>query len=215
MTADERRNKIVEETVRLVATHGVRGTTTVRIASAAGVTEPTLYRYFPSRRAMLLAALDRVFDAAFEVFSSSMNDDPVERLRGAYRVHSQKTLASSEEIGFQYPLFEFFIAAAHEDFRDEIRVKSLRLVSALSDAINEGKTRGLIHPYVDSTQIAWELVGVNWVEDVAHLAGLDTVITEGRTTTMLDRILSKISSEPGGRKPVAHDSRAARVVSTP
>jgi AcrR family transcriptional regulator len=200
MTADERRNEIVEETVRLVAKHGVRGATTMRIATAAGVTEPTLYRYFPSRRDMLLAALDRVFDAAFEVFSSSTDDDPLERLRGAYRVHSQTTLASSEAVGFQYPLFEFFIAAAHEDLRDEIRVKSLRLVNALSDIIDEGKMRGLIHHNVNSTQIAWELVGVNWVEDVAHLAGLDTVITEGRTTTMLDRILSKISSKPSGQR---------------
>ncbi|HEY5527833.1 MAG TPA: TetR/AcrR family transcriptional regulator, partial [Thermoleophilia bacterium] len=52
MTGAERKRQIVMVTLDLVATHGVPGTTTARIASAAGVSEKTLYKHFASRKEM-------------------------------------------------------------------------------------------------------------------------------------------------------------------
>ena len=84
--------------------HGVQGTTTARIAAAAGVTEPTLYKYFRNRREMLLAALDAVFERAEEVVRSSDEKDAVERLRKIGRYHTRET--NAKRLGFVNPLFE-------------------------------------------------------------------------------------------------------------
>jgi AcrR family transcriptional regulator len=56
MGAAERRDQIVGVTLRV-------------IARAAGVSEKMLYAAFGSRRGLLLAALDRAFDAAAEVLA--------------------------------------------------------------------------------------------------------------------------------------------------
>jgi AcrR family transcriptional regulator len=204
ISAEERRKQIIENTVHLVAKHGVEGTTTMRIAKATGVAEPTLYRYFPTRRDMLLAALDDVFDSALQVVSASTESDVLERLRGMFRFHSSIALSSSEEAGFQYPLFEFFIAPAQEGFTEDIKAKSLRIIEAMAAVIEEGKAQGRVRDDVDATQAAWELMGIIWMEDVAHLAGLDDIITDGRTTTILDRVLRSISNETGDHDAPRH-----------
>lgn len=50
MTAAERKAQIITVVLNLVDKRGVQGTTTARIAAAAGVTEPTLYKDGPADR---------------------------------------------------------------------------------------------------------------------------------------------------------------------
>ena len=51
------RESLLEVTARLYAEHGWRGTTTRRIAEAAGVNEVTLFRQFGSKESLLLEAI--------------------------------------------------------------------------------------------------------------------------------------------------------------
>lgn len=51
------RESLLDVTARLYAEHGWRGTTTRRIAEAAGVNEVTLFRQFGSKEALLLEAI--------------------------------------------------------------------------------------------------------------------------------------------------------------
>jgi AcrR family transcriptional regulator len=51
------RESLLDVTARLYAEHGWRGTTTRRIAEAAGVNEVTLFRQFGSKEALLLKAI--------------------------------------------------------------------------------------------------------------------------------------------------------------
>jgi AcrR family transcriptional regulator len=52
MTADERKQAIVEALVPLFAEHGFEGVTTREMAKVAGVSEALLYKHFPSKEAM-------------------------------------------------------------------------------------------------------------------------------------------------------------------
>jgi AcrR family transcriptional regulator len=56
LPADERRNQIVDVAVQVFARHGYAATGTADIAEAAGIGEPTIYRYFESKRDLYLAA---------------------------------------------------------------------------------------------------------------------------------------------------------------
>ncbi len=60
LPAAERRDEILKAAFPLFARRGYEGTTTRELALAAGVTEPILYRHFPSKEALFEA----VFDAA-------------------------------------------------------------------------------------------------------------------------------------------------------
>jgi len=56
---DQRRALIVESAGRLFGEHGYDGTRLDRVAAAAGVTKPVLYRHFADKTALYLALLER------------------------------------------------------------------------------------------------------------------------------------------------------------
>lgn len=65
MPGDQRRQQILETAVALFSKHGFRGTTTKRIAQAAGVSEAMVFRHFASK--------DELYGAILH--SKSCNDD--------------------------------------------------------------------------------------------------------------------------------------------
>lgn len=62
-TAADRRRQILSEAIRCFASNGFRGTTTREIASAVGITEAALYRYFPSKQSLYDAIIDEKISA--------------------------------------------------------------------------------------------------------------------------------------------------------
>lgn len=59
MVAADVRESLLKAALKLFAEHGSRGATTRRIAQEAGVNEVTLFRHFPTKQALLHAALDK------------------------------------------------------------------------------------------------------------------------------------------------------------
>jgi TetR/AcrR family transcriptional regulator len=192
MTAGERRAQIIEVVLGLVDTYGVQGTTTARIAAAAGVTEPTLYKYFDNRRDMLLAAVDVVFDRAEDVVRSSREVDAVERLRMIGQYHTRET--NAKRLGFVNPLFELMVAPFETGLRDRVRSRNLMVIDALAAIVEEGKAQGRIRRDVDAKRIAWRVMGFYWFEDVSSLMDLSEVVTEGVSEEMFEGILSDIQA---------------------
>lgn len=193
MTGAERKAQIVDVVLRLVNENGVEGTTTARIAREAGVTEPTLYQYFQSRRDMLLAALDVVFDRATEVVESSHEGDAVERLRKIGQYHTRETMA--KQLGFVNPLFEFVVAPPETGLRDRVRSRNLVIRDSLAAIVEEGKAQGRIRPDVDPKRVAWRVMGFYWFEDVSSLMDLEEVVSEGISRDMFDDIIADITDE--------------------
>lgn len=49
MTAGQRKDQIIEVAISLFGRHGFKGTTTKALATAAGVSEATIFKYFPTK----------------------------------------------------------------------------------------------------------------------------------------------------------------------
>lgn len=60
MTAEKRRDAILEAALPLFAQRGQDGVTTLELAAACGVSEALLFRHFPTKQAMFDAILQRV-----------------------------------------------------------------------------------------------------------------------------------------------------------
>ncbi|MBI3679708.1 MAG: TetR/AcrR family transcriptional regulator [Acidobacteria bacterium] len=60
LSGDQRRAAIVQAALRLFAQNGFRGTTTKQLALAVGVSEPVLYKHFPSKRDLYSAIIEQL-----------------------------------------------------------------------------------------------------------------------------------------------------------
>jgi len=76
LPAEERRASLLSAACGLFASRGYHGTTTADLARAAGVTEPVLYRHFPSKRALYLACMDWSWEEVKELWTERLAAEP-------------------------------------------------------------------------------------------------------------------------------------------
>lgn len=189
---EARIRQIVEVTLDLVVEYGVPGTTMARIANQAGLTKASLYEYFPSRRDILLAALESVFESIYEVHRSSSNSDALERLRDIGRRHTD--LISTEDRPYEYALMEFIAAPPEEGLRHAVGEKQMAAAADLAVIVDKGKRQGTIKDDVDSLQVGWMIAGWAWTESISHLIGAAEFWDADRSGKMLDSLLSAIAN---------------------
>src|SRR5438270_7791213 len=78
----ERKRQLLAHAKQLFVTLGYHATTTEKIAAAAGVTEPVLYRHFESKKALFLEVLREIRGATlarWEAETAGLTD-PLARL---------------------------------------------------------------------------------------------------------------------------------------
>jgi len=80
--AEDRRREIADAALRVIAARGLGHFTSLAIAAEVGLTDAALFRHFPSKDAIVDAAVDRVEELLFAEFPPQA-DDPLERL-GAF-----------------------------------------------------------------------------------------------------------------------------------
>jgi AcrR family transcriptional regulator len=93
LPAAKRREQLLDTAARLFALHGYAGATTSEIAKAAGVTEPIIYRHFPSKRDMFIALIERTGEQTIKLWEHELRaaPDPAERLKRLIRANPMVT----------------------------------------------------------------------------------------------------------------------------
>lgn len=81
------RDAVLHHLVEVIATEGTAGLTVRRVATLAGVAIGTVQHYFPTKNAMLLAAMDVIGDAAAQAYGGiATASDPEAELLGLVRL---------------------------------------------------------------------------------------------------------------------------------
>jgi AcrR family transcriptional regulator len=76
MTAEKRRECIVDSALKVFAAGSYRGVTTAEIARACGVSEPILYRHFDSKRELYLGCVDEAWTRLREMWQEAVANEP-------------------------------------------------------------------------------------------------------------------------------------------
>ena len=74
MPAVERRELVLDVAVAEFAVHGLAGTSTEDVARRAGISQPYLFRLFPTKKALFLALVDRCFRRVQDTFIAAVGD---------------------------------------------------------------------------------------------------------------------------------------------
>ncbi|HEX9515664.1 MAG TPA: TetR/AcrR family transcriptional regulator [Streptosporangiaceae bacterium] len=90
MTADERRELVLEAALGEFAASGLSGTSTENVARRAGISQPYLFRLFPTKKALFLALVERCFQRVEDAFKAAAGDltgeDALEGMGHAYEL---------------------------------------------------------------------------------------------------------------------------------
>src|SRR5215472_8206682 len=74
MSAEERREMVLEAAVAEFALHGLAGTSTEDVARTAGISQPYLFRLFPTKKGLFLALVERCYLRIEEAFIAAAGD---------------------------------------------------------------------------------------------------------------------------------------------
>lgn len=88
MTAEERRADVLRVAVAEFARTGFQGTSTEDVARAAGISQPYLFKMFPTKKALFLALVEhgftRVRQAFIDAVGDATGDDALDRMGERY-----------------------------------------------------------------------------------------------------------------------------------
>src|SRR2546421_5205548 len=88
MSADARREEILETAVSDFAIGGLHGTSTEAVAERAGISQPYLFRLFGTKKELFVACIGRCFDRTEGAFRAAAEADqpgaPLEAMGKAY-----------------------------------------------------------------------------------------------------------------------------------
>jgi AcrR family transcriptional regulator len=166
----ERRRELAPLLARAFADLGYRRATTAELAQRCAVQEKALFRLWPDKRAMFLAALDQVFSES-EALWARLATEPGRRQSTAERL-----LAHEAEHHGEHRLYRIVFAGLSEA-DDPVIAKALgtlyrrfqRLIQGEIEGHRRGKKRAR-DP--DPALAAWAIVGLGTVANIGREFGL-------------------------------------------
>ncbi|MGP4113273.1 TetR/AcrR family transcriptional regulator [Streptomyces sp. 4N509B] len=131
MSAEERREAVLRAAISEFARGGYAGTATTAIARRVGVSQPYLFRLFPDKRAIFLAAATRCTDEIRICFERAAEgiDDPGQAREAMSRAYTE-LIADRDRLMFQMQAYVAVYAAemaGDHAFGEEIRASWARL----------------------------------------------------------------------------------------
>jgi AcrR family transcriptional regulator len=89
MSAAERREAILEAAIEVIAAHGFRGATTADIAKRAGISQPYVFRFFPTKKDLCAAVAERCATRILDDWENAVPGPGETRLQTLGRTYVQ------------------------------------------------------------------------------------------------------------------------------
>ncbi len=198
LPAEMRRRQIAEVALDLIAENGIVGTSAEAVAAAAGVSEAAVYHHFGSRKKLLEAALDLVFEELRREVLAPTDENAIERLKRVHQVHSRAIAAQKRIFA---ALFQFYVAPPRGGLTNEVKEREIAMISNIASVIEKGKSEGTIREDVDSQSTAWKLTAVFWLKDVSRMMDLEDVVLAGPSDELFQEVMAGIVSSGTGDRP--------------
>jgi len=157
MRKADRRRQLIQHAKQLFVSLCNHPATTEKIALAAGVTEPVLYRHFTSKKELFLQVLDDIREATIHRWQSATATitDPLRRLNAIVDLY----LGSTREHALDFHIMHRTLVETHdEDIAACLRTFYLESEKMLAVVIREGQQSGVFNRELDPRVGAWELI---------------------------------------------------------
>ncbi|MEG8277091.1 TetR/AcrR family transcriptional regulator [Streptomyces sp. AHA2] len=131
MSAEERRESVIRAATTEFARGGYHGTSTEAIARRVGVSQPYLFRLFPGKKAIFLAAAERCVEDTIRMFAEAADGLEGEEARRAMGAAYVETISEQPERLMMQMQMYLAVASAEEEgdreFGEAVRAGWMRL----------------------------------------------------------------------------------------
>jgi AcrR family transcriptional regulator len=164
----EKRKELLPVVAQAFAEMGYRRTTTADLARRCGVRENILYRLWPDKKAMFIAAIDYVFDLSVETWAKLLAQ-PAKRQSGARKLLEHEA-SHHGELG----LYRIVFAGLSETDDPEIREALARMYDHFQKFIRDqieqhrAASEACDGAKVASTSAAWAVIGLGTVANIGR-----------------------------------------------
>jgi AcrR family transcriptional regulator len=171
LPADARRQQVLDAAIHAFAERGYAGASTQAIAASIGVGEPTIYRYFPSKRDLFLAAYDRTSGELLERWRAlaAESESPLAAIARIGDWYVQQLRARPDDLRLRYR------SLGHTDDAEisaRVRSNYRETLAFVEDLYARARERGEIDASLDPRAQAWLFVALGAVLDQAQLLDL-------------------------------------------
>lgn len=153
----DRKRQLLTHAKQLFVTLGYHETTTDKIARAAGVSEPVLYRHFDSKKCLFLEVLQEIRQATllrWHAETASVTD-PLAKLHAIADMY----LGTTREHALEFRIMHrTLIETNDEEIAAFLRAFYLDSETLLAKVISDGQQAGVFRRNLDPRVGAWELI---------------------------------------------------------
>jgi TetR/AcrR family transcriptional regulator len=199
-SAQQRRRLILQSAQAVFAANNYARVGTADLAKAAGISEPALYRYFPSKKDLFISTVTYSGARLLEIWERLAMEvvnplDVIWAIGLGYYDH----LRSRSPV--MKVLFQAISQAGDPDIRHALHENFASFIRFLKENIEEGKRRGLIRQDVDTNVAAWQFMAMGLGLDLIHLLGFAKDVDRSSVEEWQRMYLSSILKKPDGSKP--------------
>jgi AcrR family transcriptional regulator len=216
LTAQERRAQILRCATVVFARSNYRVAGMAEIAKEAGISEPTVYKHFDSKRHLFLTILDKV-----GTYTLRHWEELAERAPDTFSLLRQIGLSHFDIVQAHPDNLKVQFQALSETEDEEIRSTLKRNFAAYADFIarvlSEGKARGEVHPQLDVRSSAWQMISIGFTLNLTSLLGFSSELSRETLEVMGDTLLLTFGTDAPAREDLsgAAKRRAKPPVKTP
>ncbi len=189
MPAQKRREQILDAAVSVFAQRGYTAAGTAEIAAAAGIGEPTIYRYFAGKRDLYMAALQRADQEVRDNWEriASENGDPLNALLliGAWY---RQTLRERPRI---IQLRSRAIAEPpHRAVGESAKQTYLEFRDFVENLFIRARDEGRIRADSDVRTLTWQFMALGALLDLSQQMNLQDQLTDADVVALAQVILA-------------------------
>lgn len=183
----EKRRALLPIVARTFAELGFRRTTTAELARRCGVQENILYRLWPDKKAMFIAAIGYVYDQSVAIWNRLLaqgagQDTPAERLLSYESRHMG-------EFGHYRIVFAGLSETDDPDVRAALSDMYRRFQGFVEEQIAAHRRRGRRRTTPEPGLAAWAVIGLGTVANIARELELLSDAERRRLFTAVGRLL--------------------------
>ncbi len=164
--SEARRKRLIPEVARAFAELGYRRTTTAELAKRCSVQENILYRLWPGKKAMFIAAIDYVFELSSEIWEDLVGKD------GPAANSAERLLEYEARHHGEFGLYRIIFAGLSEsddrEISDALRRVYKRFLGFIERQIEAQGRPASAGGRLDPELAAWAFIGLGTVANIGR-----------------------------------------------